>query len=50
MDLAAFSLAGSAYKNVRNAVAKMGRLGYRAEMHLPPLEDKLLHELRADQR
>jgi phosphatidylglycerol lysyltransferase len=25
----------------------MGRLGYRAEMHLPPLEDKLLHELRA---
>jgi phosphatidylglycerol lysyltransferase len=46
VDLAEFSLSGSAYKNVRNAVAKMGRLGYRAEMHLPPLEDKLLHELR----
>ena len=47
VDLEPFSLAGSAYKNVRNAVAKMGRLGYRAEMHLPPLEDKLLHELRS---
>jgi len=46
VDLASFSLAGSAYKNVRNAVAKMGRLGYRAEMHMPPLDDKLLHELR----
>ncbi len=47
VDLGTFTLAGSAYKNVRNAVAKMGRLGYLAEMHLPPLEDKLLHELRA---
>ena len=47
VDLASFSLAGSAFKNARNAVAKMGRLGYRAEMHLPPLEDKLLHELRS---
>ena len=46
VDLGSFSLAGSANKNVRNAVTKMGRLGYRAEMHLPPLEDKLLHELR----
>jgi len=45
-DLESFSLAGSAFKNVRNAVAKMGRLGYRAEMHLPLLDDKLLHELR----
>lgn len=47
VDLESFSLAGSAFKNARNAVAKMGRLGYRAEMHLPPLEDKLLHELRS---
>jgi phosphatidylglycerol lysyltransferase len=47
VDLGTFSLAGSAYKNIRNAVAKMGRLGYRAEIHLPPLEDKLLQELRA---
>ncbi len=47
VDLATFTLAGSAYKNVRNAVAKMGRLGYRAEMHNPPLDDKLIHELRA---
>jgi phosphatidylglycerol lysyltransferase len=47
VDLETFSLAGSAYKNARNAVAKMGRLGYRAEMHLPPLDVKLLHELRS---
>jgi phosphatidylglycerol lysyltransferase len=47
VDLETFTLAGSAYKNVRNAVAKMGRLGYQAEMHLPPLKEKLLHELRA---
>ena len=46
VDLASFNLAGSAYKNVRNAVTKMGRLGYRAEMHLPPLDDTLLYELR----
>ncbi len=47
VDLASFSLAGSAYKNVRNAVTKMGRLGYRAVMHMPPLEVELLHELRS---
>ena len=47
VDLETFNLAGSANKNARNAVAKMGRLGYRAEMHLPPLEEKLLHELRS---
>jgi phosphatidylglycerol lysyltransferase len=42
-----FTLEGSAYKNVRNAVNKMGRLGYRAEIHLPPLPDKLIHALRS---
>ncbi|MGD0877926.1 MAG: phosphatidylglycerol lysyltransferase domain-containing protein [Anaerolineales bacterium] len=47
VDLESFSLAGSAFKNARNAVAKMNRLGYRAEMHQPPLEEKLLHELRS---
>jgi phosphatidylglycerol lysyltransferase len=47
VDLASFSLSGSAFKNVRNSVTKMNRLGYRAEMHIPPLDDKLLHELRA---
>ena len=47
VDLETFTLAGSAHKNVRNAVAKMNRLGYRAEMHMPPLADKLLHELRS---
>jgi len=47
VDLQSFSLAGSAYKNIRNSVTKMGRLGYRAELHPKPLNDKLLHELRA---
>ena len=43
VDLGAFTLEGSDNKNVRNAVTKIGRLGYRAEMHLPPLGDILLH-------
>jgi phosphatidylglycerol lysyltransferase len=47
VDLKTFTLEGSAYKNIRNAVSKMGRLGFKAEMHMPPLDDKLLHELRA---
>ena len=47
VDLDTFTLEGSAYKNVRNAVAKMGRLGYRAEMYMPPLGSKVLQELRA---
>ncbi len=47
VDLEAFSLEGSANKNIRNAVNKMKRLGYQAEMHMPPLEGRLLHELRA---
>jgi len=47
VDLDIFTLEGSAYKNVRNSVTKMVRLGYRAEMHMPPLGDNILHELRA---
>ena len=46
VDLNTFTLEGSAYKNVRNAVTKMGRLGYRAEVHLPPLPDRLIQALR----
>jgi len=45
--LAGFTLEGSENKNVRNSVTKLARLGYRAEVHLPPLDDKLLEELRA---
>ena len=47
VDLSTFSLSGSTFKNIRNSVSKMNRLGYQAELHLPPLEDKLLHELRS---
>jgi phosphatidylglycerol lysyltransferase len=41
-----FTLEGSENKNVRNSVNKLARLGYHTEVHKPPLEDKLLRELR----
>jgi phosphatidylglycerol lysyltransferase len=46
VPLEMFSLEGSENKNVRNAVSKLVRLGYRAEIHQPPLNNHLLHELR----
>jgi phosphatidylglycerol lysyltransferase len=46
VDLKAFTLEGSQNKNVRNAVTKISRLGYSFEVHLPPLGDRLLQELR----
>ena len=45
--LAGFTLEGSESKNVRNSVNKLLRLGYRTEVHLPPLDGELLEELRA---
>ncbi len=45
--LAGFTLEGSENKNVRNSVNKLLRLGYRTEVHLPPLDSELLEELRA---
>jgi phosphatidylglycerol lysyltransferase len=44
--LEGFTLDGSENKNARNSVNKLTRLGYRTEVHLPPLEDKLIRELR----
>jgi phosphatidylglycerol lysyltransferase len=41
-----FTLEGSENKNVRNAVSKLARLGYKAEVHMPPLDDKLIIDLR----
>jgi phosphatidylglycerol lysyltransferase len=41
-----FTLEGSENKNVRNGVTKLARLGYKAEVHMPPLDDKLMHNLR----
>jgi phosphatidylglycerol lysyltransferase len=45
--LAGFTLEGSENKSVRNSFNKLVRLGYRTEVYLPPLDNKLLNELRA---
>ncbi len=45
VDLKSFSLEGSQNKNLRNAVSRMERGDFTAEVFLPPLEDKLIHVL-----
>ena len=48
IDLASFTLEGSKNKDIRNAVSRIERAGYRAEVHLPPLDNALiasLHEI-----
>ncbi len=45
VDLATFSIAGGDKKNIRTAVNKMTRLGYKAEVLTPPHAPKLLNEL-----
>ena len=47
MDLATFSLEGRAMKPLRGAVNRLQRSGARAIVVEPPLEDRLLRELRA---
>ncbi|PKN87236.1 MAG: hypothetical protein CVU46_05115 [Chloroflexi bacterium HGW-Chloroflexi-8] len=46
VSLGTFTLEGSHNKGLRNTVSKMERLGYRAEVLQPPLEDNLLQVLR----
>jgi phosphatidylglycerol lysyltransferase len=46
VDLSAFTLEGKAGKEFRTTLNKMDRLGHRAEMHLPPLSDELIQNLR----
>jgi phosphatidylglycerol lysyltransferase len=41
-----FTLEGSENKKVRNAVTKISRLGYRFEVHQPPLEHNLITRLK----
>jgi phosphatidylglycerol lysyltransferase len=41
-----FTLEGSENKNVRNAASKLARLGYKAEVHMPLLDDRLMNDLR----
>lgn len=47
VDLATFTLEGKAGKTLRTPINRLTRLGYRAEVHEPPLSDELLSELRA---
>jgi phosphatidylglycerol lysyltransferase len=42
-----FSLEGRANKGLRTAVNHMTKLGYRAQLLLPPLSEGLMHELRS---
>ena len=41
-----FTLEGSKNKGLRNTVSRMERTGFKAEVHMPPLDDKLLLSLR----
>lgn len=41
-----FTLEGSENKKVRNAVTKIARMGYRAEVHQPPIEPHLISRMR----
>ena len=46
INLDGFTLEGSGNKDIRNAVNRLERLGYKAEIHLPPLDEKLMKSLR----
>jgi phosphatidylglycerol lysyltransferase len=45
VSLENFSLDGSKNKYIRNAFSRAERAGYRAEVHLPPLDDSLMRSL-----
>ena len=47
VDLKDFTLEGSERKKIRNAVTKINRLGYRYEVHQPPLNHRLITHLRS---
>lgn len=46
VDLAAFTLEGKAAKDMRTSINRMGREGYRFELHPAPLPAEFLAELR----
>lgn len=46
VDLSAFTLEGSENKGIRYAYNRLVRKGFRAEVHLPPLDGRLLRALR----
>ncbi len=45
VDMASFTLAGGENKNIRTAVNRMTKLGYFAELAVPPHDPGLLHEM-----
>ena len=47
VDLRAFSLSGGSNKTIRANINKLGRIGYRAQMHKPFLPYSLMLQLRA---
>ncbi|NJM96160.1 MAG: DUF2156 domain-containing protein [Phormidesmis sp. RL_2_1] len=47
VDLRAFTLEGKAGKNLRTAMNKFSKLGYRVQFYTPPISADLLQELRA---
>lgn len=47
VDLAQFTLEGKAGRNLRTAVNKFTKQGYRVQYYAPPVSDDLLVELRA---
>lgn len=46
VDLASFTLDGKSHRTMRNVINRLSKLGYRAEVHEPPIPDGLLEELR----
>lgn len=47
VDLSRFTLEGKAGKNLRTAVNKLTKEGYRVQFYVPPIAEPLLKELRA---
>lgn len=47
VDLAGFTLAGGAAKNLRTIINRVKRAGYRAEVHRPPLSPELMAAMRS---
>jgi phosphatidylglycerol lysyltransferase len=46
VDLSQFTLEGKAGRNLRTAVNKFTKIGYRVSFYPPPISDELLQELR----
>jgi phosphatidylglycerol lysyltransferase len=47
VDLEKFTLEGKAGKALRTPINRLAKAGYHAEMHEPPIDDALMHQLKA---